>query len=134
MKLIEEKQAEKEKQKILKQEEVQPKEENKEIIKEDDIKTFIVDNEIYEIISKSVINEKMGCYLVKNSSGYAVMGYIGERVFKIKTYEKLKTEKLQARVSEKLDDGTLRYIVRVGMNKFILNVKDDKMEYVMDLC
>ena len=107
---------------------------NKELIKEEDIKTFIVDNEIYEIISKSAINEKMGCYLVKNSNGYAVMGYIGERVFKIKTYEKLKTEKLQARVSEKLDDGTLRYIVRVGMNKFILNVKDDKMEYVMDLC
>lgn len=134
LKLIEEKQAKKEKQKILKQEEVQPKEENKELIKEEDIKTFIVDNEIYEIISKSAINEKMGCYLVKNSNGYAVMGYIGERVFKIKTYEKLKTEKLQARVSEKLDDGTLRYIVRVGMHKFILNVKDDKMEYVMDLC
>ena len=42
-------------------------------------------------------------------------------------------ESLQ-RVSEKLDDGTLRYIVRIGVHKFIMNVKKDDMEFVMDLC
>ena len=139
LKLIEEKQAEKQqKQEISRQQQEEVKVnvelENKDLPKEEDIKTFIVDNEIYEIVSKSNLTDKLGCYLVKNSSGYAIMGFIGEKVFKIKSYQRLKTEKLQTRVSEKLKDGTTRYIVRIGMHKFILNVKDDNMEYVMDLC
>lgn len=137
LKLIEEKQAEKQqKQEVLKQqqEKVKVESEDKDLPKEEDIKTFIVDNEIFEIVSKSNFTDKLGCYLVKNSNGYAIMGFVGEKVFKIKSYERLKTEKLQTRVSEKLNDGTIRYIVRIGVHKFILNVKDDNMEYVMDLC
>ena len=137
LKLIEEKQAEKQqKQEVLKQqqEKVKVESEDKDLPKEEDIKTFIVDNEIFEIVSKSNFTDKLGCYLVKNSNGYAIMGFVGEKVFKIKSYERLKTEKLQTRASEKLNDGTIRYIVRIGMHKFILNVKDDNMEYVMDLC
>lgn len=139
LKLIEEKQAEKQqKQEISRQPQeevkVNAEPENKDLPKEEDIKTFIVDNEIYEIVSKSNLTDKLGCYLVKNSSGYAIMGFIGEKVFKIKSYQRLKTAKLQTRVSEKLKDGTTRYIVRIGVHKFILNVKDDNMEYVMDLC
>ena len=137
LKLIEEKQAEKQqKQETLKQqqEKVKVESEDKDLPKEEDIKTFIVDNEIFEIVSKSNFTDKLGCYLVKNSNGYAIMGFVGEKVFKIKSYERLKTEKLQTRASEKLNDGTIRYIVRIGVHKFILNVKDDNMEYVMDLC
>lgn len=137
LKLIEEKQAEKQqKQEILKQqqEKVKVESEDKDLPKEEDIKTFIVDNEIFEIVSKSNFTDKLGCYLVKNSNGYAIMGFVGEKVFKIKSYKRLKTEKLQTRASEKLNDGTIRYIVRIGVHKFILNVKDDNMEYVMDLC
>ena len=102
--------------------------------KDNDIKTFILDNEIYQIVSKSSINDKFGCYLVKNNSGYYIMGFVQDKVFKIKSYKQLQNEKLQTRLSEKLNDGTTRYIVRVGIHKFILNVKDDNMEYVMDLC
>lgn len=137
LKLIEEKQAEKQqKQEILKQQQkkVKIESEDKDLPKEEDIKTFIVDNEIFEIVSKSNFTDKLGCYLVKNSNGYAIMGFVGEKVFKIKSYKRLKTEKLQTRASEKLNDGTIRYIVRIGVHKFILNVKDDNMEYVMDLC
>ena len=139
LKLIEEKRAEKQqKQEISKQQQEEVKvnvePENKDLPKEEDIKTFIVDNEIFEIVSKANFTDKLGCYLVKNSNGYAIMGFIGEKVFKIKSYQRLKTEKLQTRVSEKLKDGTVRYIVRIGVHKFILNVKDDNMEYVMDLC
>ena len=62
------------------------------------------------------------------------MGFVQDKVFKIKSYKQLQNEKLQTRLSEKLNDGTTRYIVRVGIHKFILNVKEDNMEYVMDLC
>ena len=44
------------------------------------------------------------------------------------------TQKHNLSISEKLDDGTLRYIVRIGIHKFIMNVKKDDMEFVMDLC
>ena len=76
----------------------------------------------------------MGCYLAQINNEYAILGYVGDSIFKIKYYKKLSSNKLQARINEKLNDGTIQYIVRIGLHKFILNVKKDKMEYVMDLC
>lgn len=70
----------------------------------------------------------------KNSNGYTVFGYAGDRTFKIKHYASLKSEQMQARASEKMADGTTRYIVRLGVHKFIMNAKDDNLEFVMDLC
>lgn len=94
----------------------------------------ILDGKRFSIISVSYFTEQMGCYLAKNDEGYCIIGFAGDSVFKIKYYEKLGTEKLQSRVSEKLEDGTTRYIVRIGIHKFILNVKGNDMEFVMDLC
>lgn len=88
----------------------------------------------YSIVGGSYFTDNMGCYLAKNEQGYTIIGFTGEKTFKIKHYEKLKAEKLQSRMSERMDDGTLRYIVRIGIHKFILNVKSNDMEFVMDLC
>ena len=129
-----EKQLQKEQENTLKQDENKVEEPKEDKPVENENKTFIIDNEVYEIITKSNITDRLGCYLAKNSSGYTILGFIGDKIFKIKNYEQLKNEKLQTRESEKLDDGTIRYIVRIGVHKFILNVKDDKMEFVMDLC
>ena len=133
---IEEKEAEK---KLAKQKPEVEKVEPKTEIKQDDInvceiKNLIIDNEIFEIVSKADFSDKLGCYLVKNSSGYQVIGFVGEKLLKIKHYEHLKGEKMQVRVSEKLPNDVLRYIIRLGSHKFILNVSADNMEYVMDLC
>ena len=35
---------------------------------------------------------------------------------------------------EILKDGTEQYLVKIGLNKFILNVTKDSMCWVMDLC
>ena len=129
-----EKQLQKEHENTLKQDENKVEEQIESEQVENDNKTFVIEDEIYEIITKSNITDRLGCYLAKNSSGYTILGFIGDKIFKIKNYEQLKNEKLQTRESEKLDDGTIRYIVRIGVHKFILNVKDDKMEFVMDLC
>ena len=94
----------------------------------------ILEGERFNIVNASYFTDRMGCYLAKNSKGYCIIGFAGDSVFKIKYYEKLDTEKLQSRVSEKLEDGTVRYIVRIGIHKFILNVKENDMEFVMDLC
>lgn len=137
--LIEQKQAKK-KEKIIENEKQNIINENKNntSIKETEpntiTKTCVVDNDIYEIVSTSNFTNNMGCYLAKSLAGYCILGFVGDKLFKIKYYEKLKSEKLQARMSDKLADGTLRYIVRIGIHKFIMNVSGDNMEYVMDLC
>ncbi len=94
----------------------------------------LLDGERFEIVNASYFTDKMGCYLAKNGNGYCILGFAGDNVFKIKYYEKLDTEKLQSRISERLEDGTMRYIIRIGIHKFILNVKQNDMEFVMDLC
>lgn len=94
----------------------------------------ILDNESYTVKSSVSFSENSGCHLAKNENGYEVLGYIGDKLIKIKHYEILKSEKIQARMSEKLPDGTCRYIVRIGINKFIADVKNDDICYVMDLC
>ena len=94
----------------------------------------VLDGERYSIVSINEFASKMGCYLAKNDNGYCVIGYIGDKVYKIKTYEILNNENMQSRMSKKLENGTSRYIVRIGIHKFILNVDKDNMEFVMDLC
>lgn len=133
---IEEKKAEKELEKQKPQiEKIETKVKTKqEVINLGEIKNLIIDNEIFEIVTKTDLSQKLGCYLVKNSNGYQVIGFVGEKLLKIKHYEHLKDEKMQIRVSEKLPNETLRYIVRIGSHKFILNVSADNMEFVMDLC
>ena len=94
----------------------------------------ILDNEKYTIVSTNKFTNQIGCYLAKNDNGYCVIGFVGDKVYKIKTYELLNNENMQSRMSKKIDDNTARYIVRIGIHKFIINVDKEKMEFVMDLC
>ena len=94
----------------------------------------IIDGEKFSIKNTTNFTDKMGCYLAHSDKGYCILGFAGEKVFKIKYYEKLNTEKLQSRITDKLEDGTVQYIIRIGIHKFIMNVKQDDMEFVMDLC
>ena len=88
----------------------------------------------YNIINTSNFIENAGCYLTKHQDVYCIIGFAGDKIFKLKEYKELDNERLYSRISDKLDDGTSRYIVRAGGHKFIVNVKDDNMEFVMDLC
>ena len=95
---------------------------------------YVIDNEALTIISSVNFTDNLGCHLAKGADGYVILGYVGDKLFKIKNYEMLKSEKLQTRMSEKLENGSSRYIVRIGLHKFIVNVNGDNIEYVMDLC
>ena len=99
-----------------------------------EITKCICDGKTYAVISVAAFDEYKGCYLVKNDSGYAVLGYVGDKLIELKQYATLKSEKIQARNSEKLADGALRYLVRIGLQKLIVDVKDSDIKYVMDLC
>lgn len=111
------------------------KEEVKEhkIQKKKDIKC-ILEGQTYTIVSSANFNDDAGCHLAKNDAGYVVLGFIGDKICKIKEYETLKSEKIQARQSDKLPDGSLRYIIRIGISKFIVDFNGSEINYVMDLC
>lgn len=94
----------------------------------------IIDNQKYEIISASEIENSVGCYLAKNEDGYSILGYIKDKIFKIKYYKNIQASSIQSRINEKLNNGETQYIVRLGIHKFLMNVSGDKMECVMDLC
>lgn len=94
----------------------------------------ILEGDTYNVVSSAIFEENKGCYLAKNEKGYTILGYIGDRLIKIQHYQVLKSEKIHARLTEKLDDGTSRYIVRVGLQKLIVSVKENDINFVMDLC
>ena len=102
--------------------------------KETELIKCILEDETYTVVSVAQFEGGKGCYLAKNSNGYTILGYIGEKLIKIQHYETLKSEKIHTRLSEKLDDGTLRYLVRVGLQKLIVNVTENDIKFVMDLC
>ncbi len=100
---------------------------------ETSIKKCTEGNISYSIVSTTEIFNNMGCHLAKNENGYAILIYKGDSVSKIKDLNFIKKDYLQSRLSEKLEDGTLRYIVKVDTNKFIIDIKNDNINYVMDL-
>ena len=92
------------------------------------------DNQAYNVASSINFDEKSGCHLVKNDSGYVILGFINDKLFKIKDYQELKSEKIQARLSENLPNGHSRYLVRIGINKIIVDVSETEVKYVLELC
>lgn len=93
----------------------------------------IIDGETYNIISTAEFSENKGCHLAKKDNGYAVLGFIGNKFIKLKEFDTLKSERIAARMSEKLPEGIERYIVRIGLTKFIISVTNDNIEYLMAL-
>ena len=94
----------------------------------------IINDEKYNIIDTVEFTRKTGCYLAEKSGEFYILGYTVAAVQILKHYNDLKTRKIQARASERFDNGITRYIVRVGAHKFILNAGLNSIEYVMDLC
>ena len=97
-------------------------------------RTCSVKGESFNILNTAEISENSGCYLCKNDSGYAVVGYERRALKVLKRYDNLRSQRIQVRLNEKLEDDVYQYIVRIGTNKFIVNFADNSMEYIMELC
>ena len=101
--------------------------------RQSDIKC-ILEGKSYLVVSSVELGENIGCHLAENEDSFAVLSYTGNNLVKIKEYKELKSKKIQARLSETLENGVSRYIVRIGINKFVLDVQDKNIKFVMDLC
>ena len=98
-----------------------------------DLKCF-VNNKSYEVLSTTNLENNIGCHLAKNNDSYAVLGYVGDNICILKEYETLKSQKIQSRIYKKISDTVTQYLIRIGNKKFIINVKADFIEHVLDLC
>jgi hypothetical protein len=94
----------------------------------------ILDGNSYIIIKTNNFIQNTGCYLVKNEEGYNILGFVSGKIVNIKHYDKLKNENMQSRISDKLAENKYRYLVKVAGHKVVLEVTDNSIEYVMDLC
>ena len=114
-------------------EQASKKKELKELVKEEQPIVQTLENS--ENVIKSVsCNSGFSCNLVKTDNGYEIIGCVGDKQTKLKEYNELKSTNLQVRVNDKKSDGTIQYLVKIGLQKFIANVINDNMEFVMDLC
>ena len=93
----------------------------------------IVDGVSYDIVSTAKITPNIGCHLAKSKTGYVVLAYKDSELSIIKEYDSVRVDKIQARLSETLDDGTPRYLIKVGSSKLIADIRDGQINYVMDL-
>ncbi len=93
----------------------------------------IIDGTNYDIIDSASITENIGFYLAKYNNGYAVLAYKDSEITKIKEYVSLRSEKIILRKNYGLDDKNPQYLIRIGANKFIAEINNEKIKYVMDL-
>ena len=93
----------------------------------------IMDGKSYNVISSAAFTKNTGCHLAKADDGYFVLSYSGSNIALLKKLPEIKTEKIQTRLSDKLSDGTYRFIIRIGNVKFVADLKNNCINYVMDL-
>lgn len=83
-----------------------------------------------EIIKTILINNNTECSLVKTDDGYEIIGCIKDKQFNLKHYDSLKSTNMQIRAHQK----NKQYLIKLGIHKFVINIYEDNMEFVMDLC
>lgn len=95
---------------------------------------FELDGKMYNIIKAVACKGGIICCLSKDDDGYTVIGNKDGKYKVLKHYDELKTVNIQSRVSEQNPDGSIKYLIRVSNHKFIVNVQENNMEFVVDLC
>lgn len=100
---------------------------------EEPVLEIIYEGKNYKIVSTIKFDENKSCLLIKESDNYILLGQINENIIKLNEFKNLKSEKMQARINEKLQNKS-RYIIRIDTKKLIIDVENDSIKYVMDLC
>jgi hypothetical protein len=95
---------------------------------------FESEGQKYILLKTSSCGDSAECNLTQSEDGYTIFGYINGKRSILKHYDSLKTTNMQLRENEKDNNGNIQYLVRIGNHKFIIEITDDNMEFVMDLC
>lgn len=85
-----------------------------------------------ELIKTVKCSDNSTCKIIHKKGMYYITGNMGEKEFLLKEYKALKDCTLFVRPHEKEQKD--KYLVKVGIHKFIIKVTKDNMEFLMDLC
>ena len=85
-----------------------------------------------ELIKTVKCTENSECKIIHTDNKYVVMGNINNKEVILKEYTDLKNSNMYVRLNDKFDKT--KYLVKVGLNKFLIQITNDNMEFVMDLC
>ena len=96
--------------------------------------TFEYKGKNYNLLKKVHCDSDTVCILAKSDDGYSVFGQYRGRRKELKHYDSLNSVNMQIRENEKQNDGSKQYLIKIGHNKFVIKLLENKMEFVMDLC
>ena len=85
-----------------------------------------------EVIKSIRCTENGICRMVRTENKYKIIGNIEGKNILLKEYSLLKNADMQIRLNDKTDKT--KFLVKIGMHKFIIKITADNMEFVMDLC
>ena len=79
-----------------------------------------------KILSQLFFAQKKGLYLVDYKDKYNLVGFVDDKVFKIRSYDTVRSSKIYARLTQKHGEKET-YIVKFDNNKMLIDVDDTKM-------
>ncbi len=85
-----------------------------------------------ELIKAVKCTENSECKIIHSNNKYIILGNINNKDVILKEYTDLKNSNMYVRLNDKFDKT--KYLVKVGLNKFLIQITNDNMEFVMDLC
>ena len=111
-----------------------------EVIKQQDVKEVveeqknddIPDDENLVVLNQVEITKNSGLYLVDYDDFSSLVGYVNDDYFVIKKFAEHVSSNINIKPTEKLDNA-MRYLVRVGKDKMIIEVNSTSMRRLLDL-
>ncbi|MGN1154509.1 MAG: hypothetical protein ACI4S3_10810 [Candidatus Gastranaerophilaceae bacterium] len=104
---------------------------------DDEFEELIHEHETTEegliVLDRTSIDEQSGFYLVNFENFTSLIGYINDEIFVLKTFDTFVNNHIYIKVAEKLSGHIVRYIVKIGIYKMVIEVTPDKMSHLIDL-
>ena len=114
--------------------ELQKASKKKEEIKDAPQVVFEFEGKKYILLKTVPCGTDAECNLAQSEDGYTIFGYTNGKRVELKHYDSLSTTNMQLRTNEKDNDGNIQYLIKIGINKFLIKLANNGMEFVMDLC
>ncbi|MBQ7450033.1 hypothetical protein IJS77_01340 [bacterium] len=90
-------------------------------------KTLPIKKREPKILTRLKLGDNKGFYLVDYKDKISLVGYVNDKVFKLNSYSSVKSPKLYARLTEKVQD-TDTYIVKIDNSKLLVDIDEEKMK------
>lgn len=83
------------------------------------------------LISNTQVGKNIGFYLIEHDKSYAVLGYIEDEIYVVKTFPYIINPKLQLRLHEKQQNCAV-YILRLDEYKALIKISKDEIKVLTE--